>query len=136
MRSGIRARLHRGDQELRAAAKYPGNHPEELSKVKEAWKEGKQLVDDALKDLAPTVERITELKNALKQSLPVADDLTGPTLVMLNKLDKTVLLKLKSASASELEKLGKMLVEDLDPRRALGEGKEPPRCAEEVDNAA
>lgn len=96
----------------RALAKLGEMTPKELAKVKQAWAEGKQLVDDALKELAPTAERITELKNALKQSLPVADDLTGPTLVMLNKLDKTVLPKLRSASASELEKLGKMLVED------------------------
>ncbi len=98
-------------KKARALAKLADMTPEELAKVKQAWEEGKALADTA-KELAPSAEKIAELKKALSPLLPAANDLSGKALVMINKLDKTLLPKLKSASAADLERLGAMLVED------------------------
>lgn len=60
----------------------------------------------------PTPAKIDELKKSLGATLAHSNELTGPTLVSLEKLDPKVLAQLKNADAANLEKLGKMLAED------------------------
>lgn len=125
----------------RVAAKLGEMSPEELAKAKQAWEEGIRAVDDAAKELAPSADKIAELKKSLTPVLPHANDISGPSLVMLDKLDKSVLPKLKAADAAELDRLGKMLVEDPSLAERLAKSNNPygalkkSKTLREMDNA-
>lgn len=137
-------RMYRELEELkraRVAAKLGEMSPEELAKAKQAWEEGIRAVDDAAKELAPGADKIAELKKSLTPVLPHAGDVSGPSLVMLDKLDKSVLPKLKAADAAELDRLGKMLVEDPALAERLAKSNNPygalkkSKTLREMDNA-
>src|SRR5262249_12586018 len=89
----------------------------------------------------PSADQIAELKKSLTPVLPHAGDVSGPPLVMLDKLDKSVLPKLKAADATELDRLGKMLVEDPSLAERLATGNNPygalkkANTVREMDNA-
>jgi len=125
----------------RVAAKLGEMSPEELAKAKQAWEDGIKAVDDVAKELAPTADKIAELEKSLAPLLPNANDVSGPALVMLDKLDKTLLPKLKAADAAELDRLGRMLVEDPALAKRLAKSNNPygalkkSRTVREMDNA-
>ena len=106
-------------------AKLGEMSPEELAKAKQAWEDGMRTVDDAAKELAPSADKVADLQKALSPLLPKANDLSGSTLVVLDKLDKSVLPKLKAAEAAELERLGKMLVEEPSLGERLAKANNP-----------
>ena len=125
----------------RVAAKLGEMSPEELAKAKQAWTDGIKAADDAAKELAPGADTIAELKKSLTSVLPHASDVSGPSLVMLDKLDKSVLPKLKAADGAELDRLGKMLVEDPSLAERLAKSNNPygalkkATTVREMDNA-
>ncbi|HEX3473493.1 MAG TPA: DUF4157 domain-containing protein [Kofleriaceae bacterium] len=125
----------------RVVAKLGEMSPEELAKAKQAWEEGIRTADDAARELAPGADKIAELKKSLTPVLPHAGDVSGPSLVMLDKLDKSVLPRLKAADAAELERLGKMLVEDPSLAERLAKANNPygalkkAKNVREMDNA-
>lgn len=125
----------------RVAAKLGEMSPEELAKAKQAWEEGIRAVDDAARELAPGADKIAALKKSLTPVLPHAGDVSGPSLVMLDKLDRSVLPKLKAAEAAELDRLGKMLVEDPALGERLAKANNPygalkkAKTVREMDNA-
>jgi hypothetical protein len=125
----------------RVAAHLGEMSPEELAKAKQAWEDGIKAVDDAAKELAPTADKVADLKKSLTPLLPNANDVSGPALVMLDKLDKSILPKLKAADAAELDRLGKMLVEDPSLAERLARSNNPygalkkAKTVREMDNA-
>lgn len=128
-------------KQARVAAHLGEMAPEELAKAKQAWEDGIKAVDEAAKELAPAADKIADIKKSLTPMLPNANDVSGPTLVMLDKLDKSVLPKLKAADAAELDRLGKMLVEDPALAERLAKSNNPygalkkSKTVRELDNA-
>lgn len=112
-------------KKARVAAKLGEMSPEELAKAKQAWEDGIKAVDAAASELAPNAEKIAELKKSLSAVLPHANEVSGPSLVMLDKLDRSVLPKLKAADAAELDRLGKLLVEDPSLVERLAKANNP-----------
>ncbi|MBC7976754.1 MAG: DUF4157 domain-containing protein, partial [Myxococcales bacterium] len=128
-------------KKARVAAKLGEMSPEELARAKQAWEDGIKAVDAAASELAPDAAKVAELKKPLSAVLPHANEVSGPSLVMLDKLDKTVLPKLKAADTAELDRLGKLLIEDPSLAERLAKANNPygalkkAQTLRELDNA-
>jgi hypothetical protein len=98
-------------KKARTLAKLGEMTPEELAKVKQAWEEAKAL-SATQQELALGAKEIAEIRKTVIPVLPNSVAISDKALVRLSSLEKTILPKLKSANAIELERLGSFLAED------------------------